>query len=238
MNNNYNEAEMTTRQRGRPRKAPQVFKFSSYVYNTPLGCQYSQPMIITMNYSRMPNAHPLKIFNSGAEHQRKMPTNMQPEINPTAAIAMRREKRAAAVKLISHKKKKRHGSEDSFSSSSTVSEDSNYEANPYEKLLDYDEETDKFLVKFRNKSYIHCDWVPKEEIKSTRIGAMKAKRYKKIGINDEYTKIDRIIHETYENDQKIVLVKWMGLQDYENCTFELESVVQSCENYEKELKGI
>lgn len=57
-----------------------------------------------------------------------------------------------------HKKKKRHATDDSFSSESS-SDGSVAEEDPYEKLLEYNGDEDTFLVKLRNKSYLHCMWV-------------------------------------------------------------------------------
>jgi len=235
MNKGLNEAETVVRQRGRPRKAPQTFKFDPYVYNTPLGCQYTQPMIVNMSYG-ISNTMPVRNYHLAAEQQHRLNTTPLNEENPTKATFMRREKRAAAVKLLPQRRKKKTSSEDSLSSSSTSEYESVVEEDIHERLLDYDEAEDKFLVKLRNKSYIHCIWVPKEDIKATRIGAMKVKRYKYIGLDSDYTKIDRILCETYDNDEKLVLVKWMKLP-HENSTFELASVAQTCENYEEQLKA-
>lgn len=231
MDNDSSEVEVTTRQRGRPRKQPPAFRFSPYVYNTPLGCQYTQPTILNMNFSGLPSTNPLKYGNASYSRAQGSPS---PSKNPAAA--MKREKRLAAVKIISHRKKKRHSSDESFSSSTQSEQDSLPEEDPYEKLLDYNENEDKYLVKLRHKSYIHCAWVPTDEIKSTRVGAMKVKRYKHVGLDGDYTKIDRILHETYEDNERVVLVKWKKLP-HEFCTFELVKAVQNCESFEEELRA-
>lgn len=230
---NQNEPKTAVRQRGRPRKGPTHFKFKPYVYNTPLGCQYTQPTILNANYSGLPCTNPLKY--SIPEGGRSYSMSPQ-EKSPTEATAMRREKRTAAIKAIPQKKKKRHSSEDSFSTES-ISEESFVEEDPYEKLLEYREEDDSFLVKIRNRSYLHSEWVPSEQIKQSRIGAMKVKRFKSIGMDSDYVKVERILYEGCdEMNQKMVLVKWMKLP-YENATFELISEVQECENFENELKA-
>lgn len=225
-----NEAEVTVRHRGRPKKAPAYFKFSPYVYNTPLGCQYTQPTILNANFSGLPCTNPLKY---GITENRKEVSS--PECSPTAAIAMRREKRMAAVKAIPQRKKKRNSSEESVSSISE-SEESFVEEDPYEKLLDYNEETGAYLVKIRNKSYLHCEWIPGDEIKSSRVGAMKIKRFRKMGIDPEFLKLERILCETH-NDQggRVLLIKWMKLP-YESSTFELAGDVEKCENFREELQ--
>ncbi|ELA42339.1 uncharacterized protein VICG_00739, partial [Vittaforma corneae ATCC 50505] len=227
-----NEAEITIRHRGRPKKAPTYFKFSPYVYNTPLGFQYTQPTILNANFSGLPCTNPLKY---GASESRNIAV-LSPDRSPTAATAMRRERRSAAVRAMMPRKKKRHSSDESISSE-IMSVESFVEEDPYEKLLDYDEENDTYLVKIRSKSYLHCEWIPRDEIKSTRVGAMKVKRFKKIDVDQDYTKIERIIHETQdEQGNKLVLVKWMKLP-YEAATFELTADAEKCENFEVEIKA-
>lgn len=229
--NDSNEAEATTRQRGRPRKQPPTFRFSPYVYNTPLGCQYTQPTVLNMNFSRLPSTNPLKYSNiSYSEMQ-----NAQSPIK-NSITTVKRERRLAAIKVVSHKRRKRHSSDESFSTSSESDQESLPEEDPYEKLLDYDENNDKYLVKLRHKSYIHCAWIPADEIKSTRVGAMKIKRYKHIGHDEDYTKVDRILYETYEDNESIVLVKWKKLP-HEFSTFEPMAIVNNCENFEEELRA-
>lgn len=229
--NDSSEVEVPTRQRGRPRKQPPTFRFSPYVYNTPLGCQYTQPTILNMNFSGLPSTNPLKY--SSANYPRVQGT---PSPNKNPITAVKREKRLAAVKVISHRRKRRHSSDDSSSSSTQSDQESFTEEDPYEKLLDYNEKENKYLVKLRHKSYIHCAWIPADEIKSTRVGAMKIKRYKHVELDEDYKKVDRILHETYEDNEKVVLVKWKKLA-HEFSTFELMSAVQNCENFEEELKA-
>lgn len=228
-----NEAEISTRQRGRPRKQPPVFRFSHYVYNSPLGFQYTQPTVLNANFSGLPSTNP---FRYGTPENIKSSPASVPDRSPTAATNMRREKRAAATKILTQKKKKRHSSDESYSSS-TTSEESYVEEDPHERLLDYNEEDDSFLVKMRGKSYLHCEWVPKEQIKATRVGAMKVKRFKKVGLDQDYTKIDRILTELQdEENNKLVLIKWKKLP-YENSTFELVEEAMKCEGFEEELKN-
>lgn len=228
-----NDAEISTRQRGRPKKQPPVFRFSPYVYNTPLGFQYTQPTILNANFSGLPSTNP---FRYGASENVKSSPISQQDRSPTAATNMRRERRAAAAKVFTQKKKRRHTSDESFSSSSS-SNDSFVEEDPHERLLDYNEDDDTFLVKMRGKSYLHCEWVPREHIKATRVGAMKVKRFKKVGLDQDYTKIDRILTETHDDENnKLVLIKWKKLP-YENATFELVEEAQKCEGFEEELKN-
>lgn len=226
-----NEMEVSARHRGRPKKTPTYFRFSQYVYNTPLGCQYTQPTILNANFSGLPSTNPLKY---GMVEPKS--AVVSPERSPTAAIAMRREKRSAAVKAMQPKRKRRHSSEESVSSE-TESTESVVEEDPYEKLLEYDEEEGKYLVKMRNRSYLHCEWVTEDEIKATRVGAMKVKRFNRVEVDKDFMKVERIIHETTdESGQHIVLVKWMKLP-YEGCTFETIEDVQNCEGFVTEMEA-
>lgn len=197
--------ENPTRQRGRPRKATPAFRFSPYVYNTPLGCQYTQPTVITMPYKMAPI-----------------------KLKAVEEVPIIREKRSAAVKL---KKRKKVEEESSFSEESiSVEED------PYEKLLDYNEEDDKYFVKLRNKSYIHCAWIPSTEIGVTRVGAMKIKRYKKSEIDPDFLVVDRVLLETIESNEKLFLIKWKKLP-YELSTFELLRNMENVKNFIEELRN-
>lgn len=227
-----NEVDLSIRQRGRPKKAPTYFKFSPYVYNTPLGCQYTQPTILNANFSGLPCTNPLKY---GPSEPKSIPVS-SPERNSGPVTATVREKRSAAVKAMVPKKKKRHSSEESISSEEQ-SVESFVEEDPFEKLMDYNEEDDTYLVKIRNKSYLHCEWIPREEIKATRVGAMKIKRFKKIEIDPDFIKIEKILHETQdEMGNRLILIKWMKLP-YEYSTFELLSDGQNCENFDEEYRA-
>ncbi|KAI5169944.1 hypothetical protein PAEPH01_1120 [Pancytospora epiphaga] len=208
--------DFEARNRGRSKKLPQPFRFGPYVYNSPLGCQYTMPIFYTPIYSAQAFTRVSPVQNQS--------TSQQP---------VRRERRMAAIKVLPVKKKKRHSSEESENLSD---EQESVEEDPYERLLDYNEEEDKFLVKFRNKSYLHCDWVSKEEICVSRVGTMKVKRYKFVGLDEEACKVDRILNETFEDGQKIVLIKWRG-QPYENSTFELYNVAEKCEGFEAQIQA-
>ncbi|ELQ75812.1 Chromodomain-helicase DNA-binding protein [Trachipleistophora hominis] len=130
------------------------------------------------------------------------------------------------------------------------------EEDKHEKLLD--SRGEMFFVKFRNMSYIHCEWVPREEIMKTRAGAIKAKRFlsrhKESGtsasfeegrsiqqiiaedfggnppFDPEYIKIDRVI-----SVDNLILVKWKKLA-YELSTFEKIEDIRELEGFEEELR--
>ncbi len=211
---NSSETDSEVRHRGRPRKHAQMFRFGPYVYNTPLGFQYSQPLPYVYPYQKV-----TKKNYSGGE----------------SPVLIRREKRSAAVKAMTTKKRKTSSSNES-SSSSVLSEcgESTHEEDIYEKLLDYNEEKDEYFVKLRNKSYCHCTWVSGDEIRATRVGVMKAKRYKHVGLNPDYVKVERVLNESYENGKKYVLIKWRGLP-YEQVTFEEWDDAVKCEGFEIEV---
>lgn len=206
------EFDQDIRQRGRPRKQMQPFRFGPHVYKTPLGFQYTQPRLL---------AYTLQSPIYGA------PTNEQ--------TTQRRERRSAAVRAVPQRKA-RHSSEES---TPTVSSEESVilEEDPYDKLLDYDEKEGKFLVKMRNRSYLHCEWVGSADIvKASRVGAMKVKRFKRIEVDPEFIKVDRILSETYEDSERVVLVKWRKLP-YELATFELVGDVEKCEGFEEALQA-
>ncbi|KAG0440802.1 Chromodomain-helicase-DNA-binding protein 9 [Dictyocoela muelleri] len=93
---------------------------------------------------------------------------------------------------------------------------------PYEKLLKYDPVNERYYVKFRYKSYLHCDWVDKKEIAKTKVGLMKIKRYR---IENEY-KHPKVLKIEVKNDNEI--------KDFKNKEIENNEI----ENKEIENKDI
>jgi chromodomain-helicase-DNA-binding protein 7 len=106
-------------------------------------------------------------------------------------------------------------------------------------------QVEEFLVKFKNFSYLHCQWLTEEELYrgDKRIG-QKVKRFKqkreKSGnvlefcdedpFNPDYVEVDRVLDASEHTDEvtgvvtKHYLVKWRSLP-YEDCTWEMESDV-------------
>ena len=106
-------------------------------------------------------------------------------------------------------------------------------------------QVEEFLVKFKNFSYLHCQWLTEEELYrgDKRIG-QKVKRYKqkreKSGnvlefcdedpFNPDYVEVDRVLDASEHKDEvtgvvtKHYLVKWRSLP-YEDCTWEVETDV-------------
>ncbi|KAF7732761.1 Chromodomain helicase DNA binding protein [Apophysomyces ossiformis] len=113
----------------------------------------------------------------------------------------------------------------------------------FEKILDYrkNEETaaDELLIKYKNMSYHHVEWVPIEHIENEHLGKHRVKKFLQKWHQDgqrgedfrEYLKIDRIIDEgeladPVTGESKIYyLVKWSGLF-YDSSTWEREEDVE------------
>ena len=116
-------------------------------------------------------------------------------------------------------------------------------------------EVEEFLVKFKNFSYLHCQWLTEEELHrgdkriSQKIKRFKMKREKSANLmdfcddehfNPDYIEVDRVLDSSTHTDEvtnvvtKHFLVKWRSLP-YEDCTWELESDVDpnKIKEYEK-----
>ena len=106
-------------------------------------------------------------------------------------------------------------------------------------------EVEEYLVKFKNFSYLHCQWLTEEELHrgdkriSQKIKRFKQKREKSLNLmdliedehfNPDYIEVDRVLDSSTHTDEqtnvmtKHFLVKWRSLP-YEDCTWELESDV-------------
>ncbi|KAI5185744.1 hypothetical protein NEHOM01_1036 [Nematocida homosporus] len=48
---------------------------------------------------------------------------------------------------------------------------------PVEKILSHRSEDDHFYVKYRGKSYLHCDWVPRLALTETKTGELRLRRF-------------------------------------------------------------
>lgn len=106
-------------------------------------------------------------------------------------------------------------------------------------------ELEEYLVKFKNFSYLHCQWLTEEELhRGDKRIASKIKRYKQKreksanllefcdeeAFNPDYIEVDRVLDESKHTDDitkietRHYLVKWRSLP-YEDCTWELEADV-------------
>lgn len=116
-------------------------------------------------------------------------------------------------------------------------------------------EVEEYLVKFKNFSYLHCQWLTEEELHrgdkriSQKVKRYKQKRDKSANVlefcdeepfNPDYVEVDRVLDSSTHTDEvtnvmtKHYLVKWRSLP-YEDCTWELESDVDplKIKEYEK-----
>ncbi|KAJ8937601.1 hypothetical protein NQ318_018414 [Aromia moschata] len=106
-------------------------------------------------------------------------------------------------------------------------------------------DVEEYYVKYRNFSYLHCEWKTEEELYKgdkrigNKIKRFKQKQAQQMNIfenleeepfNPDYTEVDRVLDLSEHTDPatgeivKHYLVKWRALQ-YEDCTWELEEDV-------------
>lgn len=101
---------------------------------------------------------------------------------------------------------------------------------------------DEFLVKFHGLSYLHLEWISKEEMLEAKMGGSRIKKFmskplsahhydEKHPFNPDYTRIDRIVsgweHPEVDNPDVMTasyLVKWKSLP-YEEASWEKKSDV-------------
>merc|ERR1711892_500067 len=104
---------------------------------------------------------------------------------------------------------------------------------------------DEYLVKFKNFSYLHCQWLTEDELTrgdkriNQKIKRFQQKREKSGNVldycdeepfNPDYVEVDRVLDFSEHTDPvtnvttKHYLVKWRSLP-YEDCTWELEADV-------------
>jgi len=115
-----------------------------------------------------------------------------------------------------------------------------------EKVLSYREEDDSFYVKFRGKSYLHCEWVSRAEATETKTAEMRVRRFFKTPppahesgelFDPELIEVEKVIAEEEEVIEeklvrKIYLIKWRKFP-YESSTFEYYDHVCDCEGFEE-----
>ncbi|KAI9318061.1 P-loop containing nucleoside triphosphate hydrolase protein [Dichotomocladium elegans] len=109
----------------------------------------------------------------------------------------------------------------------------------FEKILDYRQNDNtqekELLVKYKNMSYHHVEWVPLKQIEGEHLGKHRVKKFMKKWHEDgqrgedfrDYLKVDRVIDEGELTDpvtgesSVLFLVKWSGLF-YDAATWETE----------------
>lgn len=122
-----------------------------------------------------------------------------------------------------------------------------YDGIGVEKILSFRvfEGMEEFLVKYKNKSYIHIEWIPKEDMLNEPQGKTRVKRFmsKPLSahhfsqediINPDFIRIDRILDDwngTNESGEAthMFLVKWCSLP-YEESAWEIREELELCEN--------
>ncbi|UYI28402.1 chromodomain-helicase-DNA-binding protein [Encephalitozoon cuniculi] len=244
------EKKVMPRKRGRPRKNDNSRQaqshFNPMLYQAPLGYQYAPTIGPGIPHGFVPGVQHgfYNTFNFshgfGYGHGYGPSAPLQGEETRTREMDGYREKNEGRSVYIPERRQKRNAAvvrrasaPESESSSDSYNEESE---DGIEKLLKYDSESERYFVKFKHKSYLHCDWVPKSEIMASKVGAMKVKKFRatEVPFNPDFVKVDRILHEDYDGE-KVFLVKWRG-QAYELSTFETAESVTKCEGFEEELK--
>lgn len=122
------------------------------------------------------------------------------------------------------------------------------EEDTVEKILSYNPVDDTYYVKFRGKSYLHCDWVGKSVLTETKTGEMRLRRFMKAPVthgedsdlfDPSLIAVERIVSEEDEvaenGHRKILLTKWAKFP-YESSTFEYADHLQDCDGYHEAMK--
>ncbi|OAG29943.1 chromodomain-helicase-DNA-binding protein 7 [Nematocida displodere] len=152
-------------------------------------------------------------------------------------LPLRQRRRVAAVK--------RNQSQDDIDPETVSEEEEEGDQDNVEKILAHRESEDLFYIKYRGKSYLHCEWVTKALLAETKIGEMRVKRFLKaptpLNENELYDPelimVERVIAEEEEILQdgikrKIYLIKWKKFP-YESSTFEYYDHVCDCDGFEQ-----
>ncbi|KNC96991.1 uncharacterized protein SPPG_07808 [Spizellomyces punctatus DAOM BR117] len=102
-----------------------------------------------------------------------------------------------------------------------------------EKLISWrttDDGSEEILVKYKNLSYCHAEWLPRAEVEGSKMGKMRVKRFMEKPswemqwsedepFNPSFLKIDRLLDEGELGDKVFYLVKWCA-QTYDASTWE------------------
>lgn len=101
---------------------------------------------------------------------------------------------------------------------------------PYEQILSHrvnDDGGREVYVKFRDKSYRHCQWLPVTELPQNMMKKYDKKFFyeppnpPESPFNPDFLEPERIIDFDDSNGEKSYLVKWTSLE-YDNCTWETD----------------
>lgn len=159
--------------------------------------------------------------------------------NPEEATT---EKNKESLEIEGEKERVKEG-EESVKKEKDEKTEADMENKPEPVFIDVEE----YFVKYRNFSYLHCEWRTEEELlKGDRRVAAKIRRFQQkqsqqLNIfeniedepfNQDFTEVDRVLDMSVHTDEtsgettKHYLVKWKSLP-YEDCTWELEEDVDN-----------
>lgn len=192
----------------------------------------------------------LMLMNRMAAADRKAPKK---EVVPEKSVSAqeeaqekvtppRQKRRMAALKQVKLSKEE----------TEEETEEEEAEEDNVEKILAHSTKEDLFYVKYRDRSYLHCEWLPRAALVETKIGEMRVRRFlKSTTANivsepiDETTKelfspelleVERVITEeeeiTENMHRRIYLIKWRKFP-YEASTFEYYDHINSCSGFEQ-----
>lgn len=203
----------------------------NHVFNHPIYRQFSP------GQHPYANAHTHAMPRVTAAPQPYAPLGPRNARTPTIGRPKKREREISSPII---KKKRKSAVTVNIRHTDDELEETEEEQDPYEKII-ATREDDYFLVKFRNKSYLHCDWVHRDEITQTKGGLIKVKRFRPLddgGIDPEFITVEKVLHTDYEETEeygrkKIYLIKWKKKCQYEQSTFEYEDKVKSCVGFEE-----
>lgn len=119
----------------------------------------------------------------------------------------------------------------------------------FERILDYrknkdtGDEEEQLLIKYKNTSFLHVEWVPLKQIENEHLGKHRVKKFLQKYHADgdrgedfkEYLKMDRVIDDGELEDpatgesRVYYLVKWNG-SFYDASTWETEEDVRKCDS--------
>ncbi|XP_049847848.1 chromodomain-helicase-DNA-binding protein 8-like [Schistocerca gregaria] len=91
----------------------------------------------------------------------------------------------------------------------------------------------EYYVKYKQRSYIHCEWLPQAVVENAKLGKQRLQRFlNKDPVLDpdppfepEYTEVDRILACEEQNGQTYYYVKWQGLP-YNESTWEPADLIK------------
>ena len=101
----------------------------------------------------------------------------------------------------------------------------------------------EFLVKYKQRSFVHAEWVPQVVIERAKLGKQRLQRFLAKGpecdpdlpFDPEYVEVDRVLDREERDGTLYYFVKWQGLP-YNECTWESSEEVNDAhavEEYER-----